>query len=138
MSEHTPNERPIAGAPGYSVTRDGRVFSNTQNWRGYGRRELAQQPNAHGYPRVRLTVDGRRRVALVHSLVAAAFLPTRPSPQHEVRHLNGSRADNRAANLAWGTRAENAADRERHGKTSRGASHGKAIRRGLRKAVGRG
>lgn len=116
--------------PGYEVTRDGRVFSTT-GWRGLPRREMAQDLNSHGYLRVRLVHDGRRVVRLVHVLVAQAFLPPRPSPNHEVRHLDGDKMNNSAANLAWGTRKDNAADRERHGRTSRGERHSAAIRAGL-------
>lgn len=134
MSGHT-ERRPIPGAPGYSVAEDGRVFSESHNWRGYGTRELAQDLNSHGYPRVRITVGGRRKVLLVHKAVAAAFLPPRPSKRHELRHKNGTPTDNRAANLAWGTRAENAADRDRHGRTSRGLAHSHAIRRGRADAL---
>lgn len=113
--------------PGYVVTRDGRVFSTGTNWRGYGVRELAAQPNSHGYLRVRCLVldEARfprevvRRSFFVHEIVAEAFLPERP-PGHEVRHLNGDRTDNRVDNLAWGTRQDNADDREAHGRTARG------------------
>lgn len=114
----------------YEVSRDGRVFS-LSGWRGVQRRELAQTPNSHGYVRVFVMRDGRKCGLKVHSLVASAFLPPRPTPSHEVRHLNGNRADPSAANLAWGTAAENAADREAHGRTSRGQSHSEAIKRGL-------
>lgn len=116
---------------GYEVTDDGRVFSILHNWRGYGRRELAQHPNADGYPSVRLMVDGKRKRLTVHRLVAAAYLPERPSLSHQIRHLNGKCTDNHAENLAWGTAAENAADREAHGRTSRGSRHSQAIRMGL-------
>ena len=121
MSGHT---------PGYEVTPDGRVFSVDSNWRGYGQRELTQTLNSHGYPSVRMTINGVRSRRLVHSLVAAQYLPQRPSRAHEVRHLNGDKTDNSVSNLAWGTRKENADDRERHGRTSRGASHSAAIRQG--------
>ena len=114
--------------PGYRVTRDGRVFSVEHNWRGYGERELKQTPNADGYPSVRLTVGGRRVRLSVHGLVARAFLPPRPSPRHEVRHLDGDKANPSIGNLAWGTQKDNADDRERHGRTSRGAKHSKAIK----------
>lgn len=113
---------------GYEVTANGRVFSVSHNWRGYGKRELSQQPNSHGYSTVRLVVNGIRKKFFVHKLVASKYLPERPSPSHEIRHLNGIRTDNRSVNLTWGTRKDNAADRERHGRTSRGRKHSDAIR----------
>jgi hypothetical protein len=104
--------------PGYEVTEDGRVFSVGQNWRGYGRREMQQTPNADGYPSVRILVNGVRRRLAVHRLVAARFLPARPSPQHEIRHLDGNKNNAHFTNLAWGTAKDNADDRERHGRTA--------------------
>lgn len=113
----------------YEVTEDGRVFSLTK-WRGRGRAEMQQEPNGDGYPSVRLTVNGRRTRIATHRLVAQMFLPPRPSPSHQVRHLDGDKSNRSARNLAWGTAKENADDRERHGRTSRGESHGNAIRAG--------
>ena len=55
----------------------------------------------------------------VHCLVAAAFLGPRPA-RNDVRHLDGDRGNNVAANLAYGTRAENMADAIGHGTTMRG------------------
>lgn len=120
--------------PGYEITRDGRVFSVGSNWRGYGRREMRQTPNASGYPSVRLTVNGKRVHVPVHRLVALEYLSPRPSPAHEVRHLDGVPANNSVENLAWGTAKENAEDRERHGRTSRGDNHSAAIRRGIQQS----
>lgn len=82
-------------APGYLVTRDGRVYSSGTNWRGYGVRELAQHPNSHGYMRVRCGVLDRRRFPaevvrrsfFVHKLVADAYLPP-PVAGQQLRHLN--------------------------------------------------
>ena len=122
MSAHT---------PGYRVCEDGRVFSVEHNWRGYGERELQQTPNADGYPSVRLTIYGRRIRLAIHRLVAQSFLPPRPSPNHELRHLDGNKQNSHADNLAWGTQKDNADDRERHGRTSRGERHSRAIKAGL-------
>ena len=122
--------------PGYVVTRSGQVFSVASNWRGYGARIMKQHPNSHGYMRVRLTVDGKRKSFFVHKLVAFKFLPARPSPKFEIRHLDGDKLNNAIENLAWGTRADNAADRERHGRTSRGKRHSKTIKRALAKVRG--
>ncbi len=120
-----------AHTPGYEVTKDGRVFSIAHNWRGYGKRELAQHLNSHGYPSVRLTIDGARKRFPVHVLVAKEYLPPKPFPDAQIRHLDGSRTNNLWVNLAWGSAKENADDRARHGRTSRGSRHGDAIKRGL-------
>jgi len=111
----------------YEVTRDGRVYS-IANWRGINRRELTQDLNSHGYPLVRMHIEGKRVRKLVHRLVAEKFLPSRPTARHQIRHLDGNKTNNAAENLAWGTAKENAADRERHGHTSRGAGHSAAIK----------
>lgn len=126
ISAHTP----INGAPGYAVTNDGRVFSIGMNWRGYGEREIKPVDNADGYLKVRLMIGGRRRNLAVHRIVAMTFVGPRPSPAHEACHIDGDRRNNVASNLRWGTRRENAADRDRHGRTSRGPSHAAAIRAG--------
>lgn len=60
----------------------------------------------------------------VHELVALAFLGPPPSAEHEVRHLDGDRTNNRPSNLVYGTAKENAADREAHGRTARGNRNG--------------
>lgn len=46
---------------------------------------------------------------MVHQLVALTFLGPRPKGQ-EVRHLDGNPLNNRADNLAYGTRTENIYD----------------------------
>jgi hypothetical protein len=113
----------------YRITKDGRVFSFTTNWRGHGEREMIQAPNADGYPSVRLTIRGRRRHISVHRLVALVHLPPRPSPRHEIRHLDGDKTNRHADNLAWGTVSENALDRQRHGTERAPANAAKTIDR---------
>jgi hypothetical protein len=111
--------------PGYVISEDGEVWSVSSNWRGYGCRKLAAIPNSHGYLRVRMLLNnGVRKSFFVHKLVAEAYLPPRPTKNHEIRHLDGTRTNNKSSNLMWGTRSENAADREKHGKTARGSNNG--------------
>lgn len=57
----------------------------------------------------------RQAPRYVHRMVAESFLPPRDD-NHEVRHLDGDRLNNRVANLTWGTRLENVADTRRHGR----------------------
>lgn len=120
--------RPVPGWPGIHVTADGHVWRDHDQY-GPNWREVAQFSDRKGYLRVRLLkADGLRKTQTVHALVATAFHGPRPSSSHECRHLDGDPANNRADNLAWGTAAENAADRERHGRTSRGETHASAIK----------
>ena len=73
-----------------------------------------------GYLVVRLHDRGRVRGFLIHILLCEAFKGPRPSPDHEVAHWNGRRADNRLRNLRWATSKENAEDSRRHGTMVRG------------------
>lgn len=81
--------------------------------------------NARSYPAVMMRYGGRRVRRAVHRLVAVNFISPPPFDGAEVRHLDGNHMNPRLDNLAWGTRTDNAADREAHGRTARGATHGK-------------
>jgi hypothetical protein len=118
--------------PGYEIHRDGQIWSVSHNWRGYGSRKLSAHDDGSGYLVVRLMVGGLRKKFRVHQLVARAFCGDRPSPEHQVRHLDGNSLNNAAGNLCWGTAKENAADRGLHGRT-RAAKNG---RKGAHKISG--
>ena len=78
-----------------------------------------------GYLNVSLLRDGKTRTFTVHRLVALAFVGP---PTEQIRHLDGDKYNNAATNLAWGTAAENSADREKHGNTARGERSGVATK----------
>ena len=109
---------------GYTVDRDGNVWSY-HPWRGQTRRKLTPHPNSKGYLAVKVKHEGRMKKALIHKMVCEAFHGAKPSPSHQVRHLNGVRSDNRDVNLRWGTPSENAQDRKRHG-TERAVENARA------------
>jgi hypothetical protein len=124
--------RHVAGWPGYGVDSDGNVWSCRMNSGRFGDRwkRLGAHPNGrYGHLRVSFSVKpsthGKRGPVhrFVHVLVLEAFDGLR-RPGMECRHLNGNAADNRLSNLSWGTSAENAVDRSRHGRTVRGEMGG--------------
>lgn len=119
-TEHPQTEtwRPVCGTPHYEVSDLGRVRSLARTvTRSDGRSRrfpsvllsAATHPNA---PHPRVNVHGKTRT--VHSLVCRAF-HGEPKPGQEVRHLNGIPSDNRASNLAWGDKHDQADDDKRNG-----------------------
>lgn len=114
--------RDFLRAEGYEVTPDGVVYS-TQTRTGRHIGEIKSHHNKDGYLQVQVTSKYGRKSFKVHVLVAEFHLPKRPSPFHEVRHLDGSRDNNHVSNLAWGTKTENCADRTKHGRGRNGRTH---------------
>ncbi len=139
MSEHTLPD-------GYRLMENGDVVSFT-GWRGHRGRLLTPMPNKDGYLYVRVQLeDGTRAKRYIHQLVAWAYAGSRPTPAHEVRHLDGKCTNNHRLNIAWGTRKENADDRSAHGRSYRPdwsdpekrARWTQAIRKGVAIAKARG
>jgi hypothetical protein len=111
----------------YAAGSDGHIYCYSDarvNARKPRPFRLAEQHNSDDYPAVQVLHDGRRRTKHVHTLVCLAFHGPKPSPLHEVRHIDGARINSRPENLCWGTQAENEADKRRHGTAARGSRHG--------------
>ena len=131
LHAHTLEElRPIPGFPQYHAGDDGSIYSFT-GWRGQVLRRIVPVQDGDGYLKVRLLLNGKRVNRKVHRLVLLAFQGLPLSARMETCHVDGSKLNNAASNLRWGTRKDNADDRERHGRTSRGATHSQAIKEGL-------
>lgn len=116
----------ILGRDDYEVSSLGRVRSYRAPG---GARGLLSEPRLvspwlarNGYPMV--TLAGRpRSKRYVHHLVAEAFLGPRPNGL-DVAHWDGTKTNNALANLRYATKAENMADKLRHGTDNR-ADHAK-------------
>lgn len=76
---------PIPGWEGiYSASADGRIHRHARTWEtGKGRRIVRERAadwapmflSDNGYVRVNLHAEGKRKSALVHRLVASAWIP---------------------------------------------------------------
>ncbi|MEN9924154.1 MAG: Deep-sea thermophilic phage [Pseudomonadota bacterium] len=112
--------RPVVGfEESHEVSNLGRVRSiaraitrRANRWSGlvthiHAQRILGLRPERGGYLRSTISLDGRQKQCMVHRLVANAFLDPAPTEEHQINHRDGNKANNRADNLEWVTRAEN-------------------------------
>jgi hypothetical protein len=92
---------PVVGYEQYYLISDhGRLFSLIQN------RPLKTTANVRGYIGTSLNIIKTRKSAMVHRLVAIAFIPN-PDNKKEVNHIDGNKLNNHISNLEWVTPKEN-------------------------------
>lgn len=122
--------RPVVGFEGvYEVSDQGRVRRIKG---GKGVAEVGKVMTPWGgrgdYPILILSKGGGspRKTVPVHRLVAEAFLGPRPTPEHQVNHINADRADPRLVNLEYVTRRGNMQHAVRLGTIARGSRQGSA------------
>jgi len=100
--------RAIPGWEGlYEVSIDGQIRSLRKG------RTMFPFTTEKGYLRVYLYRGPRVERVRVHTAVLRAFVGPRPKGM-VTRHLDGNPAHNHLTNLAWGTPAENMADKKLH------------------------
>lgn len=114
--------KPVTGYEGYYVVSSrGRVRSLHRR-----PRIMRTRLGEDGYRRLSLCRDGQKRTALLHCVVAAAFLGPRP-PDMEVGHKDGVGSNCAAANLGYVTSSENKLQTFRMGRKPVGSAHHAAI-----------
>lgn len=111
--------KPIPEFPSYSVTPDGTVLSAKQG----GLRALKPIASKDGHLYVFLYRGGQMHKMWLHKAVLLAYVGP-PAEGQECRHLDGVPSRNHLDNLRWGTRQENADDKQRHGTQQRGEKSG--------------
>ncbi len=105
--------RDIPGYEGlYAATDDGLIYSHAAG------RCLSPTLINSGYYAVKIQRGGHRANKTVHSLVALAYMGARPTPKHQINHLDGVKTNNAPANLEYATRSENQKHAFRNGLAS--------------------
>lgn len=84
----------------YTISKNGEIFNIKTN------KKLKPIMCGNGYTKVYLYNNDKRKMCLIHRLVANAFISNiKNKPQ--VNHINGIKHDNRVENLEWATPKEN-------------------------------
>ena len=104
----------IPGHPKYFAIRSGFIISIAS---GKPKIIIGCKCGQMGYRAITF-LDGSRQY--IHAIICEAWNGPRPSPKHQVRHLDGKLTNNAADNLQWGTAKENAADKLNHGTNTSG------------------
>lgn len=103
--------RDIDGYEGlYQISNLGRVKSLERPCSGNTRTipEIIRKPNVmKGYHCMALIRGGKHKVFRVHRLVAEYFICPQPTPEHQINHIDGDKANNNAENLEWVLPIEN-------------------------------
>lgn len=101
---------PVVGFEGaYEVSTSGKVKRISSG------RVLSPGLNSSGRWAVNLHWDGIHRNALIHRIVAEAFIPN-PDGLPLVLHWDDNPGNNHVENLRWGTKRDNMLDAIRNGK----------------------
>lgn len=118
--------RDVPGLPGLQVSDHGFARTLTRVIRAVHGREwvakgqlLSAVYAGHGYRSIRF----EHKTYKIANLIALAFLGPKPSPLHQVRHLNDDKSNDRLSNLAYGTKTENQSDRVVNGVLVCGEAH---------------
>lgn len=84
----------------YEIHHNGKVWNKGK----HSFKKLSKNPN--GYLKTLLAVNGNRKQALIHQLVATHFIAN-PYNYKQVNHIDGDKTNNHVNNLEWVSNSEN-------------------------------
>ena len=119
---------PVSPNSDYMAGEDGQIYSRT-SYAGFGRKDyvdwypLIGRDAGKGYLIVSLCHQNKKVTKSVHRLVCMAFHGMPNPVTLQVRHLDGSKANNRPENLLWGTQSEQWEDARAHETAHEGERH---------------
>lgn len=117
---------PIPSHDGYFADDLGNIYTNK---RGRLKKLIPALDRSNGYLKVNIYEQGKRRNCYVHHLIALTFIGERPPGLLVCHNPDPTKINNRADNLVYQTRLDNAADNIKDGtlpRAKRKLDHSKA------------
>lgn len=116
--------REIPEFPDYWVSEYGHVKRVKPDQKGrFEGLILKSTFDSDGYLKVNLFRGGKANPRTIHKIVCESFWGKKKNKTYQVGHRDGNKTNNHFSNLRWVTALENAADRDLHGRTSKGEKH---------------
>lgn len=98
---------PVNGTDGkYEISNKGKVKSHYFHGRLRSNPKILKPGLSHGYWSVVFCINGKRRTAFIHRLIAENFMPN-PLKRKVINHKDGNRGNNDLNNLEWCTHQHN-------------------------------
>lgn len=117
---------PINGTDGkYEISNKGNVKSLYFHGRLRNNPKLLKPGLSHGYWSIVVCINGTRRTAYIHRLLAEHFIPN-PKKLRVINHIDGDRGNNELSNLEWCTYSDNTQHCVNFISNNHGANHNKA------------
>ena len=82
------------------------IRQRNNNYKLYHGKTLKPYMTSTGYYKIDLHNGKKRKIMLIHRLIANAFIPN-PDDLPEVNHIDGNKTNNNIDNLEWCTRSDN-------------------------------
>lgn len=98
--------RRVNTLPGYELADEKLIIRNDGVLIGVRGKPIGYPDSRGGYQLVSLMLGEKRSTALIHRLVALAFIDN-PENKEQVNHIDEVKTNNHVLNLEWCTRVEN-------------------------------
>jgi len=106
MNQKVAEWYPVLSAPDYELSLDGSIRRKTRARGTWPGKIIARYLSEDGYPKVDLTINGRRRGLYLHTIICEVHYGPKPDGM-QVNHIDGNKLNFNLSNLEYCTISQN-------------------------------